>query len=334
MDALGHRATTRDRPHQSLDMALPGRPVRPQPDRPRDDRAAAAAAAARPSSPTPVAVRARRPERTADRPERGRRAADDPPVGTGLSGGPVEFERVVPASGNLRRGRQAVLARHRPGPGSRSRSGPTPTSSTCSSPAPGSRPCARTCPVADLAALAATGGRPAGPPPLPAADRRRHGGRGRPHRQPHRRWSPSAGTPVLAAEILAGRRVSIRIDADHADVLRPRHPRTAAHPPQPAHRRPGPPAARRPPRRTTTPAVHRTGHGATPGVATPASSWSPARSVALGRTHAGQTVTVARHRHQPDHRTRRRPRTVRRTTTSPVRNIKAHRPPARPAMYS
>ena len=168
-------------------------------------------------------------------------------VETGYRGGPVEFERVVPASGNLAvAGKQFWLGTARAGVtvtfwadhdvihlligGARVKTVRSHLSSS------------------DLAALAATGGRPAGPSPLPPpepdataveVDRTvsRTGlvvagpapgpGRGNPRRPPHHHPHRP----------------------DHVDVLRPRHPRTAAHPRKPAHHRADPPTARRPPRR-------------------------------------------------------------------------------------
>src|SRR5262249_57400133 len=124
-------------------------------------------------------------------------------------GGPVEFERVVPPSGNMEAaGRQFWLGPRRSGQvitfwadtdvihltagGLRVKSVRSHLS------------------VAGLAKLAATGARPAGPPPLPEAQpgaaievERVVSKDGQVH---------LAGRYVIAAEILGGRRVGVRIE--------------------------------------------------------------------------------------------------------------------------
>ena len=118
--------------------------------------------------------------------------------------------------------------------------------------------------VTDLAALAANGGRTAGPSPLPPPE---PGDAVEVDRTVSRTGTVSLGQHiVLAAEILAGRRVSIRIeqttlmffDPDTRELLRTR--------PNPLTPDRGRQAARRPPRRAATPAVDRTGPGAAAGV--------------------------------------------------------------------
>ncbi|MCU1625526.1 MAG: transposase [Pseudonocardia sp.] len=103
----------------------------------------------------------------------------------------------------------------------------------------------------DLAALAAAGGRPASPAPLPPTDP--DGTALEIDRTVSRIGLVSlGGHAVLAAEILGGRRVSIRIedatlmffDPDTRELLRTR--------PNPLTYDQGPQAARSPPRRATT----------------------------------------------------------------------------------
>ena len=172
--------------------------------------------------------------------------------------------------------------------------------------------------VNDLAMLAANGGRPAGPPPLPPAEpgaASRSTVRSRRHRHPGR---PS----VLAAEILGGRQVGIRIEQTDPDVLRPGHPRAAAHPTQPAH--PGRPCDLRGVRPAGPPPGHRPSRSrcnAAP--RTPASSWSLAEDRPRPRPRPARPSpstsppTPWPSTGQDD------TRIVRRTTTQPVRNIKA-----------
>lgn len=52
------------------------------------------------------------------------------------------------------------------------------------------------------------------------------------------------------------------------------------------------------------------------------------QAAALGRIHAGKTVTVDITDTGSGYRLRRRARTVRRTNTLPIRNLKADRPSA------
>lgn len=176
----------------------------------------------------------------------------------------------------------------------------------------------------DLGLLAARGGRPAGPPPLPPADP--DSGAVEVDRTVNASGLVSlAGRQLLAAEILAGRRVTIRLDGhilqvldpDSRELLRIRpNPLTAAQARrlQGARRGGPPPQPCRAPLR-----VQRR-------VASNGVIMVAGQRIALGRTRAGQVVTV----HAADTTltidlgddiT-----TIGRTTTHPVRSIKAHRP--------
>lgn len=142
-------------------------------------------------------------------------------------GGPVEFERVVPASGNMQVARRQFWL----GP---DRSGLTVTFWASTDVIHLLIAGARIKTVrshlsaADLAALAAQGGRPAGPPPLPPAE---PGAAIEVDRIVSKDGAVHlANRYVLAAEILGGRRVSVRIeentlmffDPDTRELLRTR----------------------------------------------------------------------------------------------------------------
>ena len=307
-------------------MDYPGRPVRPgQPTASSRDAAAAAApgrAARRSGAATrPVAGRGR-----AAAPAPSRALEPSPPSRCRrLSGGPVEFDRVVPRVGEPAGRGQAVLARPGPGRGDGHVLGRHRRHPPARSPGPGSRPCARTCPSPTSPQLAADGGRPAGPPPLPRPSRR----------VPRSRSTGSststglvslAGRQILAAEILGGRRVSIRIDAatlmffdpDTRELLRVRpNPLTRDQVRRLRGARPAGP----PPR-----PVDRAGHRPAPGVGHRRHHGRPAEDRPRPRprrtrpspsTSPSTTLTI-----ELDGG----PRTVTRTTTRPVRNLKANRP--------
>ena len=236
-------------------------------------------------------------------------------------GGPVEFERVVPASGNMQvAGRQFWLGPQRSGmtvtfwagtdvihlllAGARIKSLRSHLS------------------AADLAALAAQGGRPAGPPPLPVAGE--PGAAVEVDRIVSKDGQVSlAGRYLLAAEILGGRRVAVRIeestlmffDPQTRELLRTRpSPLT---PDQVTRIRGARPAG--PPPRPSAEPVTVQRRASNTGVI-----MVVGQKIALGRIHAGQIVTV-----HVDHDTMTidlggdDTRTVRRTTTQPVRSFKA-----------
>jgi Integrase core domain len=214
VDAFLHEYNT-NRPHQSLDMAFPADRFRPNTG---DDGAALLPL----KLPTILGITTNPPSPTAAGPEPAIEPIPDatPPSAVELpappparwAGGPIEFDRVVPPSGNLQvAGKQFWLGPHRAGitltfwadtdvihlliAGVRLKSVRSHLS------------------VNDLAALLRSGGRPTGPSPLPVA------ANGGPVSAVEvDRTISTAGTVslgqhlVLAAEILAGRRVGVRVD--------------------------------------------------------------------------------------------------------------------------
>ena len=333
IDAFLHAYNT-DRPHQALDMAFPADRFRPNngsdgaallplklpsilgmtaPASPPTSAPAAVGVAdesTRPA-PAPVALAAPFPQPPAP-PER-------------WAGEAIEFDRVVPPSGNLQvAGKQFWLGPARSGltvtfwadtdvihlllAGARLKSVRSHLS------------------VNDLAALLRTGGRPAGPSPLPMAAHGGPAGAVEVDRTVNTAGTVSLGQHiVLAAEILAGRRVSVRVD-EHtlmffdpdtrellrtrpnpltpAEILRLRSARPAGPPPQPPT---GPVTVQR--RASNSGVVMVVG-----------------QKVALGRVHAGKTVTIDVTETQLAIHCDDGTRTIRRTTTQPVTCIKAHRP--------
>jgi transposase InsO family protein len=316
VDAFRREYNT-DRPHQSLDMAFPVDRFRPAANPgqllvpvklPRF--LTDAVADSHPVTVTPADLRPPVVDQT------------DPSPPVEWSCGPVEFDRVVPPSGNLQVcGKQFWL-----GP---ARSGVTVTfwadTDVIHLLIAGARikTVRSHLSVADLAALARNGGRPAGPSPLPPPQ---SGEAIEVDRTVNRYGSVSlGGRVVLAAEILGGRRVGIRIDAqtlaffdlDSRELLRTRpNPLTAAevaglHGARPA----GPP-----PQPATEPVRVQRRVSAT-GVIMVA--W---QKIALGRVHAGKTVTI-----EVDDTTLTvecgdGPRVFPRANDHPVRWVKAHRP--------
>jgi hypothetical protein len=299
------------RPHRSLDMASPAERFVPVPDEERK-----ALPLRLPPALATIPAAAPRPE-----PEPQPTPLPQLPL---VTPGAVEFDRVVPPSGNMFvKGRQFWL-----GP---SRAGITVTfwadHDVIHLTAGGARlkSVRSHLSTADIARLAATGGRPAGPPPLPPPD------------------SPGAavevdrvvstagtisllGRPVLAAEILAGQQVTVRIDAttltyfdsDTRQLLRTR--------PSPftydqARRLRGARPAGPPPRPSLEP-IRVQRRASNSGVIMVAG-----QKVALGRIHAHTVVTVYVAEttltiEAGDNDTR----TVARTTTQTVRNTRPMRP--------
>ncbi|SFP00188.1 Transposase InsO and inactivated derivatives [Actinomadura madurae] len=306
------------RPHQSLGMAFPA-------DR-FDTRTAQGEQELLPLR-LPAAVR------LAAVPPAAQEAEPADPAGTDVQaqaaqirvwdGGAVEFERTVPASGNMFvAGRQFWLGPAQAGvtvtfwadtdvihllnAGSRIKSVRSHLS------------------TADLTALAARGARKAGPPPLPPPE---DGEAGEVDRTVNKDGNVGlGGRMVLAAEILRGRRVGIRIEPATLMFFDPQTRellRTRPNPFTPDQvqalrglRRAGPP-----PRPRTEPVtVQRRASNSGVVMVT-------GQKIALGRLHAGRVVTI----HVADTTLAIElgdddVRTVRRTTTQPVRSIKAHRP--------
>jgi transposase InsO family protein len=248
---------------------------------------------------------------------------DETPVPAAVrvyDGGSVEFERVVPASGNMLVARRQFWL----GP---DRSGLTVTFWASTEVIHLLIAGARIKTVrshlsaADLAALATQGGRPAGPPPLPPAE---PGAAIEVDRIVSKDGAVHlAGRYVLAAEILGGRRVSVRIeentlmffDPETRELLRTRSSSLTW---DQARRLRGARPAGPPPRPSAEPVTAQRVASNT-GVIMVAG-----QKIALGRIHAHQIVTV--------HVTAETvtidlggddTRTVRRTTTQPVRSIKA-----------
>ncbi|MFI0454616.1 IS481 family transposase [Actinomadura sp. 6N118] len=302
------------RPHQALGMACPADRFDVSRARSEQDLLPLRLPAAMGFAPAPATA--------AEELELSLGGRDVPPAVRPCAGDAVEFERVVPASGNMWvAGKQFWLGPARAGititfwadtevihlltGGARLKSIRSHLS------------------VADLAALGAKGGRPAGPPPIPVAQSAAAV-------EVDRTVSKDGlvslgGRLMLAAEILGGRRVSIRVepdtlmyfDPDTRQLLRTRpNPFTAEQVARLRGTRPAGP----PPRPATTPiTVQR--RASNSGVIMVCG-----QKISLGRVHAGQTVTVqvtdTTFTIEMDDDTR----TIRRTTTTPVRNHKAHRP--------
>jgi transposase InsO family protein len=248
-------------------------------------------------------------------------ASEQPPASSPrpYDGGPVEFERVVPASGNMQvAGRQFWLGPHRAGMvvtfwagtdvihlsigGARVKTVRSHLS------------------AAGLTALAATGARPAGPPPLPPAE---PGAAVEVDRIVSKDGAVHlANRYVLAAEILGGRLVSIRIEQNTLMFFDPQTRELLRTRPSPltweqARRLRGARPAGPPPRPSTEPiTVQRVASNT--GVIMVAG-----QKIALGRIHARQIVTVHVAADVITIDLGEDTRTVRRTTTQPVRSIKA-----------
>jgi hypothetical protein len=305
-----------DRPHQALDEKVPVTPAERFAPVPQQQRelvglwlpaaldTVSAAGPAEPQAPAGVSLPVPAPRARWD-------------------GGPVEFDRVVPPSGNMWvAGRQFWLGPARTGMVIRFWAG----CDLIHLSAGGARikTLRSHLSVNDLAKLAATGGRPAGPSPLPPIE---DGQAVEVDRPVSRGGLVSLGRHrLLAAEILGGQLVGIRIepatlmfyDPESRVLLRTRpNPLTPAEVARLRGARPAGP----PPRPPSEPIRVQRRVSAT-GVIMVAG-----QIAALGRSHAGQTVTVmvsgttlAIEFADGD------TRVIRRTTTQPVRSIKGQRP--------
>jgi transposase InsO family protein len=308
-----------DRPHQALDMQSPGDRFAPVPEEERD------VLGLRVPGVLALVPQQRTPPAEPD-------PAEVSPVPASPSelvaavvpvepGGPVEFERVVPASGNLQvAGKQFWLGPARSGltvmfwadtsvihlliAGTRIKSVRSHLS------------------VADLAQLAARGGRAAGPPPLPAGDGVAF--------EVDRAVNNSglvglAGHQVLAAEILGGRQVGIRIDDETLSFFDPASRELLRVRPNPLTSeevrglrglRPAGP----PPRPRMEPvSVQRR-------ISAVGTIMVCRQTVPRGRPYAGQTVTAHVSDTTISVELDGQIRVIRRTTDVPVRNVKANKP--------
>ncbi|MER5217625.1 IS481 family transposase [Streptomyces sp. NPDC002838] len=312
------------RPHQALETQSPSDRFTPVPEQERDVLGlkvpgVLALVPQQWTAPAEVAPAGESAEPVAAMPE----LPDQEPVGhlPVEHGGPVEFERVVPASGNLQvAGKQFWLGPARSGltvtfwadtqvihlliAGARIKSVRSHLS------------------VADLAQLAARGGRVAGPSPLPVGD----GAAFEVDRAVNNSGLVGlAGHQVLAAEILGGRQVSIRIDEatlsffdpSSRELLRVRpNPLTPGEVQRLRGLRPAGP----PPRPRAEPVrVQRR-------VSAVGTVMICRQVVSLGRPYAGRTVTV----HVADSTLTveldGQVRVIQRTTDIPVRHVKANKP--------
>jgi transposase InsO family protein len=240
-----------------------------------------------------------------------------------VDGGPVEFDRVVPPSGNLWvAGRQFWLGPARAGQTVRFWASVDVIHLSIA----GAR--VKTLrshlSTGDLTRLARDGAQPAGPSPLPPVDPM-GGGAVEVDRSVSNAGIVSlAGRQVLAAEILRGRHVTIRIepatllffDPDTRELLRARpNPLT----PEQARGLQGARPAGPPPRPHTEPVTVQRRVSATGVICV------CRQTVALGRIHAGRIVTVHVSEHTLAIELDDEQRTVRRTTTNPVVVIKGSR---------
>jgi transposase InsO family protein len=301
-----------DRPHQALETRAPVTPAerfQPAPDQDRELLGlwlpGSLASVPEPAS-TPTA------ERAIDA------GAAPPPV----DGGPVEFDRVVPPSGNLMVAqRQFWLGPARAGQtvrfwasvdvihlsiaGARVKSLRSHLSS------------------ADLARLAQQGAVAAGPPPLPPAE---DGAAIEVDRAVNNSGLVGlAGRQVLAAEILGGRPVIVRIEPATLMFLDPQTRELLRVRPNPLTREQtlrlqGARPAGPPPRPRTEPVTVQRRVTAT-GVITVCR-----QRVALGRVHAGRIVSVHVSEHTLAIELDDETRAVRRTTNRPVVVVKGSRP--------
>jgi transposase InsO family protein len=301
-----------ERPHQALDTAGPVAPVERFQPPPAEQREllplwlpGSLASVPEPAS-TPTAER----------------AIDAGAAPAGVDGGPVEFDRVVPPSGNLMVARRqfwlgparagqivrfwaSVDVIHLSIAGARVKSLRSHLS------------------TADLAQLAQQGAIAAGPPPLPPAQ---DGTAIEVDRAVNNSGLVGlAGKQVLAAEILGGRPVIVRIepatlmflDPQTRELLRVRpNPLT----PEQTLRLQGARPAGPPPRPRTEPVTVQRRVTAT-GVITVCRQRIP-----LGRIHAGRMVSVHVSEHTLAIELDGETRTVRRTTSRPVVVVKGSRP--------
>jgi transposase InsO family protein len=304
IDAFRHDYNT-DRPHQSLDMAFPADRFRSADPGavPVKLPSSLTVPTEPPAPPTPIVAMA-------------------PPPVLEWSASAVEFDRVVPPCGIVQvAGKQFWL--------SPARSGVTVTfwadPDVIHVLVAGAR--VKTVrshlSTADLAGLLRQGGRPAGPPPMPPPQ---PGDVVEVDRTVNRTGSVSLGQRmVVAADILGGRRVSIRIDQSTLSFFDPETRQLLRTRPNPL-----------------TPDEVARLRGLRPAGPPPTASPDPVRvqrrvsdtgvvmvarqTAALGRVHAGKTVAIDVTDTELVVGCDDGPRTIRRTNTLPIRNLKANRP--------
>jgi len=178
--------------------------------------------------------------------------------------------------------------------------------------------------VNDLAHLAAAGAVPAGPPPLPAPE---PGDAIEVDRVVNRNGIVIlAGQAVLAADVLAGRLVSVRVEPELLMFFDPASRELLRTKPNPLttqqiQRLRGPRKAGPPPRPSVEP-IRVQRRVSSVGVTVVAG-----QRLVLGRPYAGQTITInVSDTTLSIEFTDGDIRVIRRTTSQPVRSIKAHRP--------
>ncbi len=302
-----------DRPHQSLEPRAPVTPaerLQPAPDEQRELLPlwlpAALSVVGKPARNASV-----------------ERAVDAGAAPEAVEPGAVEFDRVVPPSGNLWVARRQFWL----GP---ARAGQTVRFWASVDVIHISIAGARVKSLrshwsaADLAQLQRDGATAAGPPPLPVVERENGGAIEVDRTVNNTGLVGLGGRQLLAAEILRGRRVSIRIepatllffDPDSRELLRTRpNPLT----PEQVLRLQGARPAGPPPRPRTEPVTVQRRVSATGRIVV------CRQAVSLGRIHAGRIVAVHVSEHTLAIELGDDTRTVRRTTTRPVVVIKGSR---------
>lgn len=308
------RGYNAERPHQSLDIAAPVTPAeRFQPVEPAERELLGLWLPAQLTAAGPPATN-----------ESVARAIDAGAAPIALQGGPVEFDRVVPPSGNLMVcQRQFWLGPARAGQTVRFWASVDVIHLTIG----GARVKSLRShfSTADLAELTRQGATPAGPPPLPPVDP--DGGAVEVDRAVNNSGLVGlAGKQILAAEILGGRPVIVRVEAQTLMFLDPDTRELLRVRPNPLTREQllrlqGARPAGPPPRPRTEPVTVQRRVSANGRITV------CRQTVALGRVHAGQIVRVHVSEHTlavelDDGETR----TIRRTTTRPVFAIKGSRP--------
>jgi transposase InsO family protein len=305
------------RPHQAIGMAVPA--SRFSTARVRDEQELLPLRLPSVLALAPVPPAPADPPQPA--PETPAAVAPDTPPGP-YRGGPVEFDRVVPPSGNMEvLGKQLWLGTARAGMTVRFWASTEIIHLTIGG--------ARVKSVrshlstADLARLAASGGSPAGPPPIPADE---PGAAIEVDRAVSKDGHVSlGGRYYIAAEILGGTLVSIRIENDTLMFFDPATRLLLRTRPSPltwhqARLLRGARPAGPPPRPSAEPVTVQR-RASNTGIIMVAG-----QKIALGRIHAGQVVTAHVAAETVTIDLGEDTKTVRRTTTQPVRSIKAHRP--------